>query len=199
MATSDDITRMLNRWAAGDERALDELLPRVYDELKDAAHARLRRERRSHTLNTTGLVHEAYLRLINVDEVEFQDRSHFLALASRMMRRILVDYARARAAEKRGGDTPKLPLREELIPDERIERFLDLDDALARLEKSHPRPARAVELHYFGGLTLEDAGEVLEVSAPTVMRDLRFAEAWLKREFRGTLSALRGEKDRDSC
>lgn len=189
MSDSHDITRMLRQWTAG--AAVDnELIPLLYEQLKQLAHARLSRERRDHTLGTTGLVHEAYLRLAKAENLQIQDRAHFLSLASSMMRRILVDYARARSAEKRGGGAGKLPLREELIPADRIETILELDDALARLEEVYPRPGQAVELHYFGGLTLEEAGEVLGVSAATVMRDLRFAEAWLRRRWTGDLSAL---------
>lgn len=183
-----DITQILLRWSDGDQEALDRLLPLVYDQLKKLAHARLYGERADHTLNTTALVHEAYLKLVDINRVQWADRAHFLAMASRQMRRILIDYAHRRKAQKRGGGAQKETLDEELlIPDDYAETLLELDDALQRFEKQHPRPARAVELHYFGGLTLEEAGAVLSVSAPTVMRDLRFAEAWLARTWGGEL------------
>ena len=184
-----DITQLLLAYREGDREALDRLLPLVYDQLKRLAHARLRGERADHTLNTTALVHEAYLKLVDINRVQWNDRAHFLAMASRQMRRILIDYALMRKAQKRGGEVHKEALDEErLIPDEHTETLLELDDALRRLAKTHPRQSQAVELHYFGGLTLEEAGEVLGVSPPTVMRDLRFAEAWLAREWDGDLS-----------
>jgi RNA polymerase sigma factor (TIGR02999 family) len=180
-----NITKELRRWSDGDEAALERLLPMLYEELKQIAHRRLRSERPDHTMNTTALVHEAYLRLVEVNEVQWQDRAHFLAMASRMMRRILVDYALRQKAQKRGGGESTVPLDEERhARDEQVETVLDLHEALERLELEHPRSARAVELKYFGGLTLEESGEALGVAPATVMRDLRFAEAWLGREWR---------------
>lgn len=176
---------MLLQWSAGDQEAFDRLLPILYDQLKLLARAHLRGERTGHTLNATAIVHEAYLRLINADQVQWQDRAHFLAMASRTMRRVLVDYARGRNAAKRGGGAHAVELEDHLVADETVASLLELDDALSRLEASYPRQSRAVELHYFGGLTLEEAGAVLGVSPPTVMRDLRFAEAWLAREWSG--------------
>ncbi len=179
-----DVTQILLRWSGGDQEALDRLLPLVYDQLKKLAHARLGGERAGHTLNTTALVHEAYLKLVDINRVQWKDRAHFLAMASRQMRRILIDYAHQRKALKRGGGAQKEVLDEELlIPEEMVETLLELDDALKRLAVLYPRQSKAVELHYFGGLTLEEAGEVLGVSAPTVMRDLRFAQAWLAAEW----------------
>ncbi len=179
-----DVTQILLRWSDGDQEALDRLLPLVYDQLKKLAHARLGGERAGHTLNTTALVHEAYLKLVDINRVQWKDRAHFLAMASRQMRRILIDYAHQRKALKRGGGAQKEVLDEEqLIPEEMVETLLELDDALQRLAVFYPRQSKAVELHYFGGLTLEEAGEVLGVSAPTVMRDLRFAQAWLATEW----------------
>lgn len=186
MDSSDEITRLLKAWQVGEEGAVDQLLSRLYEHLREQAHLHLRKERAGHTLDTTGLVHEAYLRLAAGGEIEIVDRSHFLALASRAMRRVLVDYARARRAAKRGGGERGLPLREELVADDDVEKLIELDDALGRLEASHPRPAKALELHYFAGLTLDEAGDVLGVSAPTVMRDLRFAEAWLAARWNAT-------------
>ena len=179
-----DVTQILLRWSGGDQEALDRLLPLVYDQLKKLAHARLGGERAGHTLNTTALVHEAYLKLVDINRVQWKDRAHFLAMASRQMRRILIDYAHQRKALKQGGGAQKEVLDEELlIPEEMVETLLELDDALQRLAVLYPRQSKAVELHYFGGLTLEEAGEVLGVSAPTVMRDLRFAQAWLATEW----------------
>lgn len=176
-----DATRLLLEWRQGNHDALNRLFPLVYHELRRVAHARLRGERAEHTLGTTALVHETYLKLVNVDRVAWRDRIHFLATASHLMRRILVDYARRRCAGKRGGGAVEVTLNEELLPANQAASFIELDDALSQLEMSYPRQCRAVELHYFGGLTLEETGEVLGVSAPTVMRDLRFAQAWLAR------------------
>ena len=185
---SAEITQMLQAWSAGDASALDRLLPVLYDTLREMAHGRLRTERKGHTLSTTSLVHEAYLRLVDIENLEWKDRAHFLALASRTMRRILVDYSRARKTEKRGADAKHVMADDLwLVGDESFESLLELDDALAQFEKAHPRAAKAVELHYFGGLTLDEVGGVLEISAPTAMRDLRFAEAWLANAWGGSL------------
>ena len=186
-----DITQLLVRWGGGDQAALDHLLPLVYDQLKQMAHAHLRKERADHTLNATALVHEAYLKLIDAQQVQWKDRVHFLAIASRVMRRVLVDYALQRKAQKRGGGWQKVDLEEALLPDAKAETVLEFDDALKRLEEVHPRPSKAAELYYFGGLTLKEVGEVLAVSHATVIRDLRFAKAWLAREWGGDLGLLR--------
>lgn len=179
-----DITRLLRSWSDGDRGALDQVTAAVYDELKRLAHDRLRGERPGHTLSTTGLVHEAYIRLVNVERVEWTDRNHFLSMASRMMRRVLVDHARRRNAAKRGGGGA-ITLEDEhlLVTAEQADTVLQLNEVIGRLEAEHPRPAQAVELHYFGGLTQREAGEVLDVSQPTVARDLRFAVAWFAREW----------------
>lgn len=132
MHDSSDVTQLLLRWGEGDEAALEALVPVLYDELKAMAHARLRRERPGHTLSTTALVHEAYVRLVDLSRIDWQDRAHFLAVASRTMRRILVDYARRRRAQKRGGPAEDLPLDEELLPAEKVDLLLDLDEALER-------------------------------------------------------------------
>ena len=179
-----DVTGMLLRWGEGEQEALDELLPTLYEELKRIAHARMRGERSGHTLDTTGLVHEAYLRLVDGSRVKWKDRSHFLAIAARTMRRVLIDHARNRSVQKRGGGQIKEPLDEQsLMTDDNAEKLIDLDDALRRLAGVHPRQAEAVELRYFGGLTLEECSDAMSVSPPTVMRDVRFAEAWLAREW----------------
>ena len=181
-----DVTQLLRRWREGDPEAIDRVLPVVYEELRGLAGARLRGERVGHTLGTTGLVHEAYLRLVDVDRVEWQDRAHFLAMASRTMRRVLIDYANQRNAAKRGGVRQQVSLSGDLAaPELDIDTVLELDAVLSRLEAVSPRQAKAVELRFFGGLTLEETAEVLGTSAPTALRDVRFAQAWLARELAG--------------
>lgn len=163
--------------------ALDALVPRVYHELKRMARDRLRRERPDHTLSTTGLVHEAYLRLADGNRVEWHDRAHFLAMASRVMRSILVDYARRRTAEKRGGGRQRVDLDEALlVPDRYADRVLELHAALLRLDDISSRQHAILEQRYFGGLTLEETGEALGLSLTTIKRELRFAKAWLSME-----------------
>jgi RNA polymerase sigma factor (TIGR02999 family) len=176
---------MLLRWQEGEEEALGELLPLLYGELRQMARGRLRGEQPGHTLGPTALVHEAYLRLVNIDRIDWESRAHFLAVASTTMRRVLVDWARKRRAQKRGGSAEEVPLREELISADKVERILELDDALDRLARADERASKALEIYYFGGLTLTEIGEVLGVSAATAMRDLRFAKAWLAREWGG--------------
>lgn len=144
-----DVTQLLQRWSEGDQEALGRLFPLLYDRLKRLAHGRLNGERAGHTLSTTGLVHEAYLKLVDIDRVQWEDRQHFLAMASRVMRRVLVDHARERRALKRGGGAPVDVLDEEwLMPEREAERLLDIDDALQQLESAHPRKAKAVELRF---------------------------------------------------
>jgi RNA polymerase sigma-70 factor (ECF subfamily) len=180
-----DVTVLLRRWSEGDERALERLLPLVYDQLKGVAHRRLEGERTGHTLQTTALVHEAYARMVGAD-LRWQDRAHFFALAARTMRRILVDYARARMADKRGGSADPVSLDAltvEIAGADGIDAdVLALHAALERLEAQDPRKARVVEAHVFGGLTYEETAEALGISAATVDRDLRLAKAWLTRE-----------------
>lgn len=179
-----DFTSLLHAWHGGDAEARDRLAAAVYDELRRLARAHLRAERADHTLNTTGLVHEAYLRLLDVERVGYQDRAHFLAMASRTMRRVLVDWAKARNAQKRGAGALRVEFDEErLLPGEDAATVLDLDDALTRMEAVAPRQARALEARYFGGLSNEEAAAALDVSVATVERDLRFARAWLAREW----------------
>jgi RNA polymerase sigma factor (TIGR02999 family) len=178
---SQNITRMLKDWSGGDREALDQLLPFVYDELHRQASRYLRRERSDHTLQTTALIHEAYLKLIDQKEVEWQNRAHFFAVAAQAMRRILVDYARTRKREKRGGDDVKLQL-DEAVNVSSGEKSIDLvalDEALTRLSTFDERQARVVELRYFSGMTEEETAEVLGTSPATVRRDWNMAKAWL--------------------
>lgn len=183
-----ELTVILRRWRDGDEQAFEALLPRVYDQLREIARARLRAERPDHTLDTSALVHEAYLRLADGATTDWQDRAHFFAVASTAMRRVLIDYAKQRNAEKRGGNSVRVDFDPEMFGEAGAAATSDptsllaLEDALSKFEKIHPRQAKALELRYFAGLTLDEAAEILATSAPTVMRDLRFAEAWLARE-----------------
>ncbi len=189
MLSQADVTRLLNAYGEGDREALDRIVPVLYEQLRKLAHARLREERPGHTLNTTGLVHEAYLRLADINQIQWENRGHFFAMASKVMRRVLVNYALQRKAQKRGGGAQRETLDEErLIPDEHAETLLELDDALKRFEETHPRQAEAVEHRYFGGLTNEETAEALSVSLTTVERDLRFARAWFAKEWGGTIS-----------
>ncbi len=179
-----DITQLLIAHNDGDAQAMEALVPLVYEQLRRLARARLRHERPDHTLNTTALVHEAYLRLVDVKQVSWQGRAHFLSIAARVMRRVLVDYANKRNALKRGGGRRNQPLDEEalLIPEAYAEALTDLDEALTRLEAINPRASRAIEHRYFGGLTREEIAAVLGISLATVKRDLQFAQAWLADE-----------------
>lgn len=191
MSAAPDVTRLLLAWRAGDEEALHRLLPALYEQLKRLAHARLAGERPDHTLNTSALVHEAYLKLVDLDRIRWQDRAHFLAMASRVMRRVLIDYAHRRNALKRGGGAPALSLDDvQVMSADQAETLLDLNDALERLEADHPRQARTLELYYFGGLTQAETAEVVGVSQPTVGRDLQFAQAWLARAWQGEPEGL---------
>lgn len=183
----DELTQLLHRWRDGDRGALDALLPRVYERLRGLARARLRGERPDHTLDTSGLVHEAYLRMAGRAPPDWHDRAHFFAVASTAMRRVLIDHAKQRLAQKRGGSAVRVELDaaawQQLgaTPTAEPDALLALDEALTRLGALHPRQAKAVELRFFAGLTLEEAAQVLGTSAPTVLRDLRFAQAWLAR------------------
>lgn len=176
------VTRLLRAWRGGDDAALEELTPLVYRDLRRLAGHSLRSERGSHTLQATALVHEVFLRLVGAD-VAWQDRAHFLSVAARAMRRILVDHARSHGRKKRGGDRQRVTLEETAViaPGPRPE-ILALDQALDRLAQLDERKAGLVELVYFGGLTQREAAEVLGVSIPTVERELRQARAWLRRE-----------------
>jgi RNA polymerase sigma-70 factor, ECF subfamily len=186
-APAAEITTLLHAWGDGDASAQDHLLPLIYDELRRLARRHLRDERADHTLNTTALVHEAYLRLVDVERVRWADRAHFLAMASRTMRRVLVDYAKARRAQKRGAGATRVPLDEHLLSDPQAETLLDLDDALTRLEARHDRAGQALALRLFGGLANDEIAAALGTSVATTERDVRFARAWLAREWRDRL------------
>lgn len=178
-----EVTQLLQQWAGGDRRALDRVVGLVYEELRRVAHRRLRNERPDHTLGTTALVNEAYLRLADIRRAGFDDRSHFLAMASRAMRRVLVDHARRRDAQKRGGDAREIPLEDAAPPSTEDARlFLALNDALDRLGERDARQAVVVQMHYFVGLTIRELADVMDLSRSTVKRDLRSARAWLASE-----------------
>jgi len=178
----EDVTRMLIDWSGGDRDAAARLMPLVYEELRRLARQYLQRERPDHTLQATGLVHEAYLRMVDQTASTWQNRAHFLGVAAQVMRRILVDYARSHRAEKRGGNWDKIAFDDAFAPsDERGIDLIALDDALKDLLALDPRQSQIVELRFFGGLTNEEVGEVLQVSPRTVKREWRMAKAWLHR------------------
>lgn len=181
-----DITELLSRMAGGDRSASERLIPIVYEELKRLARSYMRRERPDHTLQTTALVHEAYMKLIGQRSIEWQSRSHFFGVAAQLMRRILTDHARRNLRLKRGGTNEAFPFDEALIfSPEYSEEIMKLDEALGRLEKLDARQSRIVELRYFGGLTVEETAESLRISPKTVKRDWAVAKAWLHAEVRG--------------
>jgi RNA polymerase sigma factor (TIGR02999 family) len=178
-----DVTGLLVAWCGGDRAALDQLMPLVYAELRGIAHRYMSTERADHPLQTTALVHEAYMRLVDISRLRWQDRAHFYAVAAQTMRRILVDAARKRDAQRRGADPSHVVLdADALQAPQRGEDLVGLDEALTRLAAFDPRKARVVELRYFGGLTAEETAEVVGVSAVTVMRDWRMAKLWLLRQ-----------------
>jgi RNA polymerase sigma factor (TIGR02999 family) len=181
----DDVSALLRAWSGGDERALAQLTPIVYDELRRLARRYMKRERVGHSLQTTALVNEAYVRLVDYKRMHWQDRAHFLAVSAQAMRRILVDHARRRNA-KRGADVEHVSLEASavLCPD-RSNDFVALDDALKALAERAPRKARVVELRFFGGLSVDETADVLHVSSITVMREWKSAKAWLYRELSG--------------
>jgi RNA polymerase sigma factor (TIGR02999 family) len=183
-----DVTRQLRRVRGGDRDALDQLIPLVYTGLRRIAQRQLGRERAGHTLDSAALVHEAYLKLVDQDGLEWQDRAHFYAIAARSMRTILIDHARARSALKRGGGAARVPLElvEPIVCEERDEHLLALDETLTRLTAASPEAGQTVELRYFGGLTLEEIAVVLDLSLRTVRRRWAFAKAWLRRELRAS-------------
>ena len=188
---SSEITVLLKAWASGDAAALDQLTPLVYDELRRLARRYMRNERAGNTLQTTALVNEAYLRLVDAKRVGWQDRVHFFAVSAQMMRRILVDAARARGSAKRGGQVKRVThsgaFNLDEIPDVstgRDRELVEIDDALKTLAEMDPRKARVIELRFFGGLSVEETAEVLKISPQSVMRDWKLAKAWLTRELK---------------
>lgn len=181
MPNSEQITQLLNEWKDGNQTALDKLMPLVYGELRRQASRYLQKERQGHTLQTTALIHEAYLKLVGLNQIEWQNRAHFFAIAAQAMRRILVDYARERHREKRGGFGENLPIDEaiQISLKEKSVDLIALDEALTHLAKIDERQARVVELRYFSGLSIDETAEVLGVSNATVRNDWNMAKAWL--------------------
>jgi len=184
-----NLTNLLRAWRQGDRAAFDEMAPLIYDELRRMAAFHLRGERPGHTFSPTDLISEVYLRLAGGTQLEFNDRVHFFAIASRNMRQILVDHARKRCADKRGAGERPLELDETRISTDRPWELVALDDALVELAKFDERKARVIELHYFGGLTQEEISTVCEIHVNTVSRDIRFSEAWLRRQLRAEMPA----------
>jgi RNA polymerase sigma factor (TIGR02999 family) len=183
MTSPATITQLLIKWRNGDQTALDELTPLVYSELRRLARYYLRAERSGHTLQPSDLVHEAYLRLVDEKEIDWQNRAHFFGIAAVRMRHILVEHARRRQAAKRGGDEFRLSLsKADLMAEKRDVNLLALDEALRRLEALDPQKSRIVEMRYFGGLTIEETAEALRISPATVKRDWSMARAWLRSE-----------------
>ena len=180
---SQNITKLLVDWRNGDQEALDQLMPLVYEELRRMANHYMRNERKGHTLQTSALVNEAYLRLVDHENIDWQNRSHFFGLAAQAMRRILVDHARSRNYQKRGGNAERVSLDEAAnFAEERATELIALDEALQELAKLDPRKSQIVEMRYFGGLTGEEVAEALGISTATVSRDWETAKAWLLRE-----------------
>jgi RNA polymerase sigma factor (TIGR02999 family) len=178
-----DITQILQQWSDGDEAAVDSLFPLVYDELRRLARSYLSKERSGHTLQPTALVHEAYMRLIDQTRTTWQSRVHFYAVAANMMRRILVNHARDRATEKRGGSAQRFSIENiEILPDQTAGDLLELDEALEKLKQIDERKCRVVDMRFFGGLNEAEIAEVLCVNEKTVRRDWQFAKLWLYRE-----------------
>jgi RNA polymerase sigma-70 factor, ECF subfamily len=180
---SIEVTQLLRAWAKGDEAALDQLTPLIYSELRRRAHNYMKNERPGHTLQTTALANEAWLRLVDGAAADWKDRAHFFAIAANMMRRILIDGARARGRTKRGGSNQRVDLDE--IPDilsRRDPELIAVDDALTELAGLDPRKAKVIELRFFGGLSIEETANVLKVHEQTVLRDLRLARTWLLRQ-----------------
>lgn len=192
MASPDDssdnhLTELLHKWNSGDLSAQDDVMQAIYQEMRKRARIYLRKERQGHTLQTTALVHEVYLRIIKQNRVQWQNRNHFFGIAAQMMRRILLDYARKRDAEKRGGQEIRIALEDATnIPDRKDTNLIALDEALTRLAELDPRQSQIVELRYFGGLSVEDTAEVLNISVATLMREWRLAKMWLYNEINKT-------------
>jgi len=182
----NEITQLLKDWSGGDQTALDKLMPLVYEELHQLAHQYMRREQAGHMLQTTALINEAYLRLVDQPQIRWENRTHFFGIAARLMRRILVDEARKRNSAKRGGKAIQVSLVDgATVAQEQAANVVALDDALKSLEAIDLRQSEIVELRFFGGLSIEETAEVLKVSPGTVMRDWTFARAWLRNEMGG--------------
>lgn len=182
-SASQDVTQLLVDWSNGDQGALDKLMPLVHEELRRLAHRQMRRERPGHTLQTTALLNEAYLRLVDQKRVFWQNRAHFFAIAAQMMRRVLIDHARGRRYAKRGGGAPHVSLDEAaVLSEQRTASLLLLDEALTKLASADPQQSRVVELRYFGGLNAEETAEALNLSVDKVRREWSTAKAWLYRE-----------------
>src|SRR3954469_8910470 len=187
MASPSEVTQLLVEYGKGNQAALDQLLPLVYAELHRMARRYMRRENPAHTLQTTALIHEAYVRLTGLSPNNWQNRAHFFGVAAQSMRHVLVDHARARHRERRGGEKRCIALDESLaVSGERLAGIVALDDAFTDLAELHPRQSKVVELKYFGGLTVEETAEALQVSPETVMRDWRIAKVWLYRRVGGS-------------
>jgi RNA polymerase sigma-70 factor, ECF subfamily len=184
-STSRPVTELLLAWRQGDQAALEQLIPLLYQELRRLAHRYMKGQRPGHTLQATALVNEAYVRLMDCQQVDWKCRAHFLSVSARLMRRVLVEFARSHAYQKRGGGAEKTPLDEALVlPPQRGGDLVALDDALQALAANYPRQSQVVELRFFGGLNVEETAEVLQVSTITVMRDWQLAKALLARELR---------------
>jgi RNA polymerase sigma-70 factor, ECF subfamily len=191
-ARTDDVTALLLEWRGGNPAAMEKLLPRVYSELRRVARRHMAREQPDHLLQATGLVNEVYLRLVDIRRIQWQDRAHFFAVAARLMRRVLVDFARRHKNQKRGGALQRVTLDEDLpVPGNTPEDVIDIDQALHALAAQYERKAQVVELRFFGGLSVEETAEVLNISPETVMRDWKFAKNWLLRELSRTKSGAR--------
>ena len=183
--SSREVTHLLLAWRQGEKEAFDKLVPVVYEELRRLAHRYMCGERKDHTLQTTALVNEAYLRLLECSRVNWQNKAHFLAISAQLMRRILVDYARSHRSRKRGGEAERITLDEFKIPSTGPDPdLIEIDDALKSLAEVDARKCQVVELRFFGGLTAEETSEVLGVSPDTVLRDWKLARAWLARELK---------------
>lgn len=184
---SDQVTVLLRKWSEGDENALEQLTPLVYDELHRLAHQHMRRESAGHVLQTSALINEAYLRLVDQPRIQWESRAHFFGIAARLMRRILVDDARKRNSAKRGGSLIQVPLDEiENLAQHQAANVVAVDEALQRLEAIDTRQSQIVELRFFAGLSIDETAELLKVSPGTVMRDWTFARAWLKSQMKHT-------------
>jgi RNA polymerase sigma-70 factor (ECF subfamily) len=186
VAIPQEITQLLLSWSQGDESALDQLIPLVYPELKRLARRYMGRESPEHTLQTSALINEAYLRLVDQQAVQWQDRAHFLAVAAQVMRHILIDHARSRRYGKRGAGAQHIPLDDvAVVGGQRAAELVALDDALTRLATVDPRKSQIVELRFFGGLTVDETAEVMKLSPITIKREWRSAKAWLQSEISG--------------